>query len=91
MMDVMVRLCPAEVTLLEIAVYGKRDECRDRMDEMRKTKLERIRAGEWCLAYESEFTTFYEKEEARMKMWEDMREKISSEMRENRRNPFVSQ
>lgn len=93
MIDINLILTPADVTRLEIAVNAMIDGFYDRIREMQKNKLEMIKRGEWCLAYESEFIAFYDKEVAQQARWKDLLATIKVARRENdpsfKPNPFI--
>ena len=95
MMDINLNLAPADVTRLEIAVCGMQDKCYDRMAEMRQTKLERMRSGEWCPAYESEWTTYYEYECANRDKWTYLLDEIKAARNESmcimKPNPYIKE
>jgi hypothetical protein len=95
MIDITLNLVPADVTRLEIAVCGMRDKCYDRMAEMRQTKLERMRSGEWCPDYESEWTTYYDRECYNRDQWTCLLDEIKSARNESmcmmKPNPYVKE
>ena len=89
MNDINMILSPADVTRLEIAISGQRDKCDDNLNAMRQTKLHYMQNREWCLAYESEYTTHYEKEIAKRQQWDDLLSTVK-EARGGAANPFLS-
>jgi hypothetical protein len=95
MMNIDLNLAPADVTRLEIAVCGMRDKCYDRMAEMRQTKLEYMRSGEWCLAYESEWSMYYDRECYNRDQWDDLLREIKAAREEAfcmmKPNPYIKE
>jgi hypothetical protein len=95
MLNINLNLASADVTRLEIALCGMRDKCYDRMAEMRQTKLELMRKGQWHISTAVEWTTYYEYECSDRDKWTYLLDEIKAARNESmcimKPNPYVKE